>query len=142
MDEDGFAVQGRKRKGKSRGPLDSFLREVPKYSGTDEDFAEEHARQYGREEGLGPDGRHRPGHTHFPRGTDRANMHKQYSSSTKPRVDARLAYQAQITEANERMEAMGVEERDYYGDHTGGLPPYEHELLDPRAGTLRDLSIK
>lgn len=146
MDDDGFAMQGRRRRGTFREPasdrgLDSFLREVPKYSGTNEDYAEEHARRYGREEGLAPDGRHRPGNV-FPPGSNRQKMHERYDNSTEARNFTRDAYNDELLSAQKELKKMSNAEQRYYAQQTGGLPPHQHERLEPRAAEFRDKSWK
>lgn len=141
MDSDGFAVQGRRRG--TREPTrdrdrDTFLRDVPKYAGTSENFDRAHAQRYGREEGLGRDGKHSHGSFKFPHGSDRQKLHTQYSASTKGRDTARNAYQMGLGAANEEVEGMDKEQGDYYRTNTGGLPPHQHERLDPRAREYMD----
>ena len=147
MSGGGIGVHGRRRRGTTQESTrdrarDTFLREVPRYEGTDDDFERAHARLYGKEEGLRPDGKHQHGSAHFPRGSERQRLHTQYSKTTKPRDNARDAYQDGLRAAEREYDRMGVEERDYYRDHTGGLAPYQHERLDPRAKRLRDLSLE
>ena len=143
MDSDGFAVQGRRRGGTNRGNVRdrdhaSFVRDVPKYAGTSKDFDSSHARRYGREEGLGPDGHHHHGSMQFPRGSERQKLHTQYSASTKARDNTRRGYDNEVLAANKELRSMSVEQREYYRDHTGGLAPDQHERLDPRAQAYRD----
>ena len=147
MDADGYSVQGRRRGRTSREPArdrdqESYLREVPKYAGTSENFDRAHAQRYGREEGLGPDGQHNHGSYQFPRGSDRQKLHSQYSASTKGRDVARGAYQKDLATAKREYKNMDEEQRNYYDQHTGGLPPHQHERLDPRAQEYRDKSYK
>ncbi|KAF6241905.1 hypothetical protein HO173_000617 [Letharia columbiana] len=109
MDADGYAIQGRRRGGTNREPVrdrdqESFLREVPRYAGTSENYDRAHAQRYGREEGLGPDGKHNHGSYQFPRGTDRQKLHSQYSASTKGRDAARGAYQKGLGAAQDGAE--------------------------------------
>ncbi|CAF9937417.1 MAG: hypothetical protein ALECFALPRED_007244 [Alectoria fallacina] len=142
MDSDGFAVQGRRRGGTREHTRDrdqaSFLRDVPKYAGTSEDFERAHAQRYGREEGLGRDGKHSHGSLKFPHGSDREKLHTQYSASTKGRDATRNAYKMGLRAAKEEHVEMKKEQREYYRDNTGGLPPHQHERLDPRAKEYRD----
>ena len=143
MDADGFAVQGRRRGGTNRGNVRdrdqaSFLRDVPKYAGTSKDFDSSHARRYGREEGLGPDGQHHHGSMQFPRGSERQKLHTQYSASTKARDNTRSGYENELRTANKELRSMGAEQRQYYRDNTGDLAPDQHERLDPRAQAYRD----
>ena len=147
MDADGYAVQGRRRGGTNRErgrdrDQESFLREVPRYAGTSENFNRAHAQRYGREEGLGPNGEHNHGSYQFPRGTDRQKLHSQYSASTKGRDAAHSAYQKGLGAADDEYENMTEEEQRYYAKNTGGLPPHQHERLDPRAREYRDKSYK
>ena len=142
MDSDGFAVQGRRRGG-TREPTrdrdrDSFLRDVPKYAGTSENFDRAHAQRYGREEGLRPDGKHNHGSNRFPHGSDRQKLHTQYSASTNGRDVTRGAYEKGLKAAKNEYDDMDEEEQEYYHQNTGGLPPHQHERLDPRATEYRD----
>lgn len=107
------------------------------YAGTSEDFERAHTRRYGREEGLGPNGEHLHG-PHFPRGSDRQKLHTQYNASTHGRDVARGAYQRGLTAAEDEYLDMGKHEKIYYEENTGGLPPHQHERLDPRAREYRD----
>lgn len=118
MDDDGYAVQGRRRRGANREPARdrdraSFLREVPKYAGTPENFDRAHAQRYGREEGLGPDGKHNHGSYEFPHGSDRQRLHTQYSASTRARDVTRGAYREGLRAANEEYEYMDAEQQKY-----------------------------
>ena len=147
MDDDGFAVQGRKRGGAKREhtrerDLGSFLKEVPKYGGSSKDFDRAHAQRYGREEGLGPDGKHDHGSYKFPHGSSRQKLHTQYSASTRPRDTARGAYKDGLGAITEELEMMGIDQRDHYRLNTGGLAPDQHERLDPRAREYRDKSYR
>lgn len=147
MDADGYAIQGRRRGGTNREPVrdrgrDSFQREVPRYAGTSQKYDRAHAQRYGREEGLGPDGKHNHGSYQFPRGTDRQKLHSQYSASTNGRDAARGAYQKGLGAAQEEYENMDEEEQEYYTQNTGGLAPHQHERLDPRAKEYRDKSYR
>lgn len=144
MDADGFTLQGRGRRNTTRGSAldrgrDAFQREVPRYAGTSHDFDSAHTRRYGREEGLGRDGHHHHGaSSRFPHGSEREKLHTQYAKSTKPRDNARDAYQHGLADANDEFDNMSYDEQKYYKKHTGGLPPHQHERLDPRATTYRD----
>ena len=147
MDADGFAVQGRGRKVKNRETVRdrdraSFLREVPNYRGTPEDFERTHAARYGREEGLGPDGKHHHGSHQFPSGSDRKKLYDQYSASTRGRDTARNGYKDGLGAANNELRRMGKEQRQHYHDNTGGLPPHQHERLEPRARDLMERSYR
>ena len=142
MDNDGFAVQQRRRRGTTREPgLNSFLREGLNYTGTDENFKKNHARLYGREEGLGPDGEHHHG-SRFPRGSDREKLHTHYSKSTRPRDNSRTAYENGVLAARDELKRMGRKAQDYYERHTGGFAPHQHERLDPRATNYRDSTLE
>lgn len=60
MDADGFALHSRRRGYSNRDSArdrdrETFLREVPKFAGTSEEFDRAHAKRYGREERLGPE---------------------------------------------------------------------------------------
>ena len=147
MDDDGFAVQSRRRRGTMRQPAhdrgkESFLREVPDYAGTSEEFDRAHARRYGREEGLGPDGKHAHGQAHFPHGSDRQKLHTQYSASTQGRNFKRDAYNQGLRAAEKEFRSMDVEEQQFYRTNSGGLTPLQHEHLDPRAEEWRDISFR
>lgn len=87
MDDDGFAVHSRRRGYSIREPARdrdraTFLREVPKYAGTSEDFDRAHAKRYGREEGLGPDAKHHHGSYQFPHGSDRQKLTSEDTTKT------------------------------------------------------------
>ncbi len=146
MDFDGFAVQGRKRGGRARGSgrdrdLDSFYRDNARYAGTAEDFTRDHARSYGRHEGLGHDGSHPGlGKPRFPKGSDRERLHAGYTVTTKATKTARNGYDDSLRAADGEFRKMTVEERDYYRGVSDGLRPDQHELLDPRAGKWADSS--
>ena len=147
MDDDGFALHSRRRRGTTREPArgqgkEGFLREVPDYAGTSEEFNKAHARRYGREEGLGPDGMHGPGQAHFPKGSDRQKLHTQYSASTNGRNFKRDAYKHGLQDAKNEFESMEVDEKKFYRNNTGGLTPLQHERLDPRAQDYRDISLR
>ena len=147
MDSDGFAVQGRRRRGTTQRSgrdrdRETFNREVPKYSGTAEDFDRAHAQRYGREEGLGPDGKHHHGSYQFPHGSDRQKLHSRYSASTKARDGARSAYERGLATATQEYNMMEEEEQEYYTANTGGLAPHQHERLDPHAKQYRDKTLK
>ena len=147
MEDDGFAMQSRRRRGTTREPArdrgkESFMRDVPNYEGTSEEFDRAHARRYGREEGLGPDGRHEHGQAHFPQGSDRQKLHTQYSASTKGRNFKRDAYNHGLRGAEKEFRAMDREEQNYYRTNTGGLTPLQHERLDPRAQEWKDISLR
>lgn len=124
------------------GTREAFLRDVPSYSGTDKDFESSHYKSYGREEKLGPDGKHHHGSNHFPRGSDREQMHTQYTKSTRPRDDSRAAYHNGVIAAQKELGRMSAEEQKYYRTQTGGFAPHQHERLDPRAAQFRDDSLK
>ena len=62
---------------------ESFQQRIPFPSGPEEDFAQHHAELYGDEEDL-VDGRH-TGSAHFPRRSERARMHGEYTTSTHQR---------------------------------------------------------
>ena len=145
-DDDGFTVQSSRRRGATREPArgrgrESFLQEVPRYGGTDEDYDRAHYGRYGHEEGMISEGHHH-GSAQFPHGSDRQKLHTHYSNSTKPREKARNAYRNGLGEANEEYQSMSRAEQQYYKEHTGGLPPHLHERLDPRAKDLRDKSLR
>ena len=136
MNRDAFAAQRSRRRGATQGS--AFMRDVPRYAGTDEDFERSHAQRYGREEGLGSDGKHHHGSHHFPRGSERQKLHTQYSKSTRPRDDSRKAYNNGLAAAERDYNRLDDDEREYHRDYTGGLTPYQHERLDPRAKAYRD----
>ena len=143
MDDDGFAVQGRRRKGATREAVrdrdrTSFLKDVPRYAGTSEEFSSAHARRYGREEGLGPNGTHDHRSHQFPPGSERDKMYKSYNASTRGRDVARDAYQTGLASAKNQNRRMTEDEEEYYRENTGGLRPDQHEQLDPRAALYRD----
>ena len=143
MDDDGFAVHSPRRRYSNREPARerdraTFLREVPKFAGTSEEFDRAHAKRYGREEGLGPDGRHSHRQMEFAHGSDRQKLYDRYDASTKPSNRARRAYETGLTAAKNEYVDMNKEEQDYYEANTGGLRPDQHELLDPRAKDWRD----
>lgn len=112
------------------------------YTGTDEDYERAHARRYGQEEGLGPNGKHHHGSARFPCGSERQVMHTKYSMSTKPRDMSRTAYEEELRAAEREVGRMGIQEQEYYRNHTGGLTPHQHERLDPRASKYRDNSFR
>lgn len=143
MDDDGFATHSRRRRGtiRDRGG-DYSLSRTPKYTGTDGYFEEAHAQRYGREEGLGPNGKHHHGSARFPPGSEREVMHTQYSKSTKPRDMSRMAYEEEVRAAERELKRMSIQEQQYYKKHTGGLTPLQHERLDPRASNYRDNSLR
>ena len=143
MDDDGFATHSRRRRGTIRDrDGGSSLSRTPRYTGTDEYFEKAHAQRYGREEGLGPNGKHHHGSARFPRGSEREVMHTQYSRSTKPRDMSRTAYEEELSAAGREFKRMGIQEQQYYKKHTGGLTPHQHERLDPRASDFRDNSFR
>ncbi|KAL9134099.1 MAG: hypothetical protein Q9175_004726 [Cornicularia normoerica] len=43
-----------------------------------------------------------------------------------------------LAAANDEYEYMDEEQQEYYNHNTGGLPPHQHERLDPRASEYRD----
>ena len=143
---DGWIQPGRRGRGSgNRNPdrdLASFLRDTPEYQGTAEQFDRAHARRYGPEEGMGPDGMHRPGHRHFPAGSDRQQRHAQYSASTNARNIAYDAYDHMSGEARTEFEEMDDKQQAYYIKTTDGLRPDQHERLDPAAGEWRNKSYK
>ena len=128
--------------GRRAATRDSFLRDVPSYSGTDKDFESAHYQRYGREERLGPDGKHHHGSDHFPYGSNREHLHTQYSNSTRPRDDSRAAYHNGVSAAHKELKRMSNEEQKYYKTQTGGFTPHQHERLDPRAARFRDASFE
>lgn len=143
MELDGFTVQGRGRKGHNQEPVRdrdqaSFLRQVPRYSGTSEEFTSAHSRLYRDEEKLRSDGSHPPGSHQFPPGSQRSKDYNQYSASTRARDVARRSYQSELSVAQEEFGDMEPDEQAYYEQNTGGLPPDRHERLDPRAQTYAD----
>lgn len=146
MDYDGFAVQGRKRGGRLRESgrdrdLDSFHRDNARYAGTEHDFTRDHARSYGRHEGLGLDGSHPgPGKPHFPKGSDRERIHAGYTVSTGATRAARRDYSINLGAANKEFNKMTPEEIEYYHQVSDSLRPDQHERLDPRAGKWADSS--
>lgn len=143
MDDDGFALYQRRRRVATREPgRDSFLGEGLRYSGRDEDYQNAHGTLYGREERLGPDGAHHPGSAHFPHGSDREKLHTQYSKSTKPRNNARKAYEGGLAAAENEVRSMSRKAQEYYDEHTGGLAPHHHERLEPPARIYRDVSLE
>ncbi len=147
MDDDGFVIQSRRRGARRASTRDRdrddapFLRDVPRFEGTSEEFNRAHARRYGAEEGLGPDGSHRHGY-HFPHGSDRERLYTTYSASTMGRNTRRDAYQNGLTNAEEELQDMSMEEQEYYRQNTGGLPPHQHARLDPRAREWSDISYR
>ena len=136
MSRDAFAAQRSRQRGATPGS--AFMQDVPRYAGTDEDYEKSHAQRYGREERLGPDGKHHHGSYQFPRGSDRQKMHTQYSKSTRPRDNSRTAYNNGLAAAERDVNRLDEEDREYYRDYTGGLPPYQHERLNPHAKAYRD----
>ena len=147
MDDDGFSLHRPKRRGTNREPApdrgrEEFRRNVQRYEGTSEDFDRVHARRYAKEEGLGPDGRHRHGQTHFPRGSERERLHTLYSASTKGKNTKRDAYLTEEKRAKSEFVAMEDEEQEYYTENSGGFTPRQHERLEPRARDWRDTSLK
>ena len=147
MDDDGFTLHSRRRRGTAREPArdggkEAFLREVPSYAGTSEEFEKAHARRYGKEEGLGPDGMHGHGQAHFPRGSDRLKLHTQYSASTNGRDSKRDAYDHGLRKAKKDFASMDDDEQKFYRTNSGGLTPLQHERLDPRAREYRDISLR
>ena len=149
MDDDGFAIQ-RRRRGPTRASTgdrvrdrdrESFLRDSPSFEGTDEEFSRAHARRYGAEEGLGPDGSHRHGE-HFPHGSDRQRLHNQYTATTRGRNSRRDEYRNGLDAARRELGSMTREEQTYYRDNTGGLPPHQHARLDPRAQQWSDIAYR
>jgi hypothetical protein len=92
MDDDGFTVQGSSRGAKARQAgrernLETFYRDTPRYPGTEAEFTRAHARAYGIEEGLGPDGSH-PGsvNPHFPKDSAREAAHLGYKAVPTPQM--------------------------------------------------------
>lgn len=136
MNRDAFAAQRSRQRGATQGS--AFMRDVPRYAGTDENYERSHAQRYGREEGLSSDGKHHHGSHNFPRGSERQKMHTQYSKSTRPRDNSRTAYNNELAAAERGFNRLDEEEREYHRDYTGGLTPYQHERLDPRAKAYRD----
>ena len=147
MDNDGFEVQKRRRGYSSRDPTRDrgraeFLSQVEKYEGTPEDFSRAHARRYGREEGLGPDGSHDHVASEFPRGSDRQRMYDQYDASTRGMNSARKSYSRGLVAAQNEMRAMDPEEKNFYRENSAGLTPHHHERLDPPAKEFRDKAYR
>ena len=134
-------MQGGKKGGKSRiedRNLATFERDCPRYEGTPEEFSGHHAKRYGHEEQLNPDGSHQLKTPKFPNSTTRDDQHKQYSQSTKARDKARNGYENGHRDAERDFKRMTVHEIDYYKAHTSGLVPDQHAALERRARELQD----
>ena len=147
MDADGFEMQRNRRGSSRREPTRDrgragFLSQVPAYEGTREDFSRAHARRYGREEGLGPDGSHDHVASQFPQGSDRQRMYDQYNTSTRGMNTARRVYNRGLETAQSEMRTMDPEERQYYRENSAGLTPDQHERLDPPAREFRDKAYR
>ena len=126
---------GRRGWNGNEGPTASFLREFPEYSGTRLEYRAEHARLYGPEENLAPDGTHPPGKhpPRFPKDSPREMYYDMYDVSTKPRDNTRIEYRVAHNVAMTDRKPMTKDERTYYKNNTGGLTPLQHEYLHPLA---------
>ncbi|CAD6567889.1 MAG: hypothetical protein ASARMPRED_001178 [Alectoria sarmentosa] len=69
---------------------------------------------------------------------DPTKLHTQYSASTNGRDVTRGAYEKGLKAAKNEYDDMDEEEQEHYLQNTGGLPPHQHERLDPRATEYRD----
>ena len=116
--------------------------EVPKYTGTSEDFDKAHFKRYGREEGLWGPGNHDGVSLQFPQGSSRQEMYKKYHACTNGRKTARHTYQNSFTAAKVEFRSMDKNEKEYYETHTDGLTPEQHERLDPRAKEWKDKTYR
>lgn len=77
---------------------ESFQRNIPYPSGSEEHFARHHANLYADEEDL-VDGRH-VGSAHFPRRSERARISGQHSMTNHLRDTTRNAYAEELDAAN------------------------------------------
>lgn len=130
-----FGERGRRERGPDlpnrTQDRESFRQRIPVPSGSEDDFARHHAELYGDEENL-VDGRH-TGSAHFPRGSERARMHREYTRSNQPRDRTREAYNAVFNPASTEYEELDAEQTQYYDHTSGGMLPRHHEALLPLA---------
>lgn len=110
---------------------DSFRQNIPYPSGSEEEFARHHAELYGDEEEL-VDGHH-TGSPHFPRRTERARIHREYTTSNEHRDRTRDAYNEVLRPANAEFRALSPERREYYNYTSDGILPRQHAALLPLA---------
>lgn len=141
-----FQVSGRRRKGNYKvsdreRDLLAFYRDVQPYAGSASDYEREHTQLYGRDERIGPDGRHPgPGKPRFPKGSARETLHEQYSASTLGRNHKKDAYEKGLKRAQGEYDSFDYDEREYYGRYTGGLAPHHHERLTPKAEVFAEIA--
>lgn len=145
MDSDGFTTKGGSKGGKNGEPVRnrdqaSFLREVPGYSGTSEEFKKAHAQRYRNEEKFEADGSHQSGPQFFPPGSDRSIKHAQYNSSTNARDTTRREYDNGLLAAEREYGKLRPDEQSYYNANRGSLLPEQHEVLYPKAMKYADKS--
>lgn len=131
----GFSERGRRERGPDlpnrTQDLDSFRQRVPYPSGSEDDFTRHHAELYGEEENL-VDGHH-TGSAHFPRKSERARMHREYTRSNQPRDRTREAYNDVFNSASAGYQELDREQTQYYDHTSGSLLPRHHEALLPLA---------
>lgn len=110
---------------------ESFRRNIPFPSGSEEDFARNHAELYGNEEQL-VDGHH-TGPAHFPRRSERAVIHREYTTSNRHRDRTRTAYEDALKPANKEYKGLSEEQHEYYEHTSDGMLPRHHTTLLPLA---------
>ncbi|KAF6220396.1 hypothetical protein HO133_002828 [Letharia lupina] len=109
----------------------SFRQNIPYPSDSEESFARHHAERYGDEELL-VDGQH-TGSPHFPRRSERARIHAEYTTSNRQRDRTREAYGDTLKPATEEYESLSYNQREYYDSTSGGMLPRHHATLLPLA---------
>lgn len=110
---------------------ESFQGNISYPLGSDEEFARRHAELYGEEENL-VDGHHTSS-PHFPRRSERARAHREYTTSNQHRDRTREAYDSVYGSANAEYRELDREQTDYYDNTSGGMLPRHHATLLPLA---------
>ena len=110
---------------------ESFQQKIPYPSDAEEDFASQHADLYADEENM-VDGQH-VGVPHFPRRSDRARMHRVYTTTNQQRDRTREAYMKEVEAAETEREEFSEKEIEYYNHTSDGMLPRHHTALLPLA---------
>ena len=108
---------------------DSFRRNIPRPSGPEEEFARHHAELYGEEEDM-VDGKH-TSIPHFPRRTERARIHGEYTTSNRDRDRTRNAYDDVFDDATAEYNELDEGQTEYYDYTSDGMLPSHHAALLP-----------
>ncbi len=68
---------------------------------------------------------------HFPRRTERARIHGEYTTSNQDRDRTREAYRTEVEAANAEFEQLEAEQIEYYRHTSDSMLPSRHAALLP-----------